>query len=162
MTLDELKAILLPFALGLRADFDPPTQRAYHRVLSDVSPALLQAAVDDANHEPDLRFMPTAPEMRGRCEKARAALLQANRYEGCVDCEHSPGWLMVVGENAVRRCPCLSRHRERLERMGIAVPLAKQTPRHEDADPERPLMLDDAPPAMSDRIRALAAGKVLR
>jgi hypothetical protein len=37
------------------------------------------------------------------------------KYEGCIDCEFSPGWRPVLNKrNAVERCECFQRHLERV------------------------------------------------
>ena len=164
MTLQECTAVLAPFALALRADVDDPTFRAYHRVLKDVPAALFQAAVDAVALEPDIRFLPTAPELRGRCERTRHALLQAQPYEGCCDCEHGPGWQTVTDGNMqkVQRCPCWTRYLLKLARLGIGTSLSTARPSFRELESAQGPALDEVPPAVTDRVREIAASKRLR
>ena len=126
MTLDEVRAVLIPVALALRADFDGPTQRAFHRVLADTPVAFVLAGVEQLI-DTGLKFMPNASELLTAAEYARRRLLAAHPYEGCIECEGQRGFRTVHiegGQSTVQVCPCKARHRARLEQMGLGTPLA--------------------------------------
>lgn len=163
MTIEELRAVLVPFALALRAEFDGPTQRAYARTLEDIPAPLLHAAVQRAEREGDLRFMPSAPEWRGRCEAERLRVLALHPYEACTDC-HGVGTVKTSPLGVIPPtygpCACRRRYLERMADMGIpAQPVAKVAIEPQATlNPPAP-SLDELPPAISDRIRQLADGR---
>jgi hypothetical protein len=128
MTLDECTAILGPFALALRAPVDAPTFRAYAMVLEAVPVTLFAEVCDAWLREPDLKFLPSAPEFLGRCEARRRAIVAAASYDGCAECEGQIGWrnVLVDGVSRMERCPCKARHLERLASRGLpSQPLAQ-------------------------------------
>lgn len=164
MTLEELKAALIPVALALRADFDGPTQRAYHRVLKDTPTPLVVAALEQLI-DTGLRFMPNASEIQVAAEKARRQLLAAHPYEGCAECEAQRGFRTVLtegGQKTVETCPCKARHRQRLEQMGALTALVT-LPGEEHADDEAVYpTLEQLPERIRARLSAVAGQKVLR
>lgn len=125
MTLDELRAVLIPVALAFRADFDPPTQRAYHRTLEAVPLPALQAAVERAQASGG-RFFPTAAEFRKWAEDARLAMRAALKYEPCAQCDET-GWEQIEMDGVTRaqRCGCWTRHQAKVQALGVGhEPLA--------------------------------------
>ena len=127
MTLHECTSRLTPVALAFRVDVDGPTLKAYHRLLKDVPPQLLEAGIE-LLLEDGQRFFPTAVELLHATERARRAMLASHPYTGCVDCEDQLGWRTVTsaaGQKTVEPCPCKARHTERLEQMGLRSPLAQ-------------------------------------
>ena len=166
MTLDELRAVLIPCALALRADFDPPTQKSYLRALKDVPATLLQSAVDTAYREPELKFFPIAPEWRGRCERERQRIMALDPYEACSACQ-GVGTVRVSGPGQLPprygRCDCWRAYLKRMSARGVPeVPLTALPAARDEVEDGTVLALDDVPPAISDRLRTLAKGKVLR
>lgn len=133
MTLQECTALLVPYALALRADIDAPTFRAYHKQLEDVSIELATHAIDRLA-KGGLRFFPTAPEIRQAAEAERRALIAAHPYTGCAQCELTPGWEQVnaeAGQATVRPCRCREWHRAKLAKLGVGEPLALEAAAHE-------------------------------
>lgn len=165
MTVEECTEILAPFVLALRADFDEPTFRAYHRFLKDVPAALLIAALEAEQDRGDLRFMPNAPELRAKCELQRRALLALQPWTPCVDCADSPRWrpVLVDGIPRVERCPCVERHRLWLADKGIAEPIcalpgtASEGPAEQDYPTRAQL-----PATLQARLSGLVDAKALR
>lgn len=160
MTIEELRAILVPFALGVKGEFDGLTQRAYLRFLKDVPVPLLQAAVAAAEADPSITFMPAAPEWLARCEAERMRLAALHPYEPCTAC-NGIGTVRTSPRGSLRPtygpCACRRSHVARLERLGIpSTPLAQLPAARVEPDPLPALEIEDAPPAISDRIRALA------
>jgi hypothetical protein len=144
MSRAEFAVVLQPLVSAMRADFDTAAWTAYYRALEDVSPALLEAAVDKLIREP-LEFFPKAGELRAECERQRLAILAAHPYDGCASCEeHGKGWepVMVNGVQRMARCACYGRHMERLALLGVgdvpALPPAMESraPEPEDLSPE--------------------------
>ncbi len=161
MTLDELRAILIPFALELRQDFDVPTQRAYLRRLKDVPVPLLQGAVEAAGREAEMRFFPSAPEWLGRCERERQRLMALQPYEACSECHHV-GTVRISPPGAFQirygRCRCWSRYLARMAPLGVTERPLMTLPaaRVELEDEPESVTADGLPPAVSDQVRALA------
>ena len=121
----ELRAVLIPVALAFRADFDPPTQRAYHRTLEAVPLPALHAAVERAQAS-GRQFFPTAPELRAWAEDARVAMRSALKYEPCAQCDET-GWEhhVIDGVTRAKRCGCWARHQQKVQALGVgAEPLA--------------------------------------
>lgn len=155
MTLKECTAILTPFVLALRADFDEPTYRAYHKFLEDVSAEMLQAALEAERLRGDLRFMLNAPELRAKCELQRRQLLALHAWTPCIECQDSPRWRTVIVDDVERmqKCPCVARHVEKLAGMGIDQPIcalpstASEGPGEQDY-PTR----DQLPAGVQDRL----------
>lgn len=167
MTLDEMRAVLIPFALAIRADFDGPTQRAYLRVLKDVPAALLQSAVTVAEREADMKFLPSAPEWLGRCETERRRLMALQPYEPCTRCNGVGNVrLSAPGEFPKRygRCQCWTSYLERMEALGVpqeplaALPAAREEP-ETFASPDIDHVQDYDTAA---RVRDISASKVMR
>lgn len=169
MTQDELKAVLVPFALAMQADFDGPTQRAYARSLADIPASLLMEAVAEAEREADLRFFPRAPEWRGRCERVRRKRLALHPFEPCADC-HGIGKVRTsapgVLPHAYGPCACRVRYEQQIEQMGLsAKPLAQLpavTHDYEDGPVTVAPSMDDLPPAVTDKIRSIAEARRIR
>lgn len=133
MTLKECTAILTPLVMALRADFDAPTYRAYHRALDDVPSPLLQSAVDHAMRT--ATFVPKPGELRTLAEDARRALIAAHPYEPCAECHHIGTVAIRVSGLPVRyeKCRCWRAYQMRLANLGIqtqpiqALPAAMET-----------------------------------
>lgn len=160
MTLEELRAILVPFALGVKGEFDGPTQRAYLRFLKDVPVPLLQAARDAAEADLSITFMPAAPEWRARCEVERLRLAALHPYEACTAC-NGVGTVRTSPVGSLRPtygpCACRRAHLAKLERLGIpSTPFAQLPAARVEPESAPVLEIEDAPPAVSDRVRALA------
>lgn len=161
MTLQECTAVLAPFVLELRGDFDDPTFRAYHRRLQDVPPRLLEAAVATLGAT-GLRFVPTAPELLAACEAARRAYVAANPYVGCPDCQESQGWRLGADGRA-RRCPCVAAYQDRLARAGMDRPLSAVPVLRDDEPLQLPApTLDGLPTDVRPAVQALARTKGMR
>lgn len=165
MTLQECTALLTPFALALRADVDDPTFRAYHRVLEDVPAALLEAALVTESRKPELRFLPTAPQLLGACELARRRILALHPWSACSECEDSPRFrpVLVEGKAYVQKCPCVDRHRQRLAFMGVGDPIcalpstASEGPAEQDYPTREQLPAD-----MRDRLDTVVSQRRMR
>ena len=164
MTLDETRALLIPLALAVRADFDGPTQRAYHRQLEAVPTGLAQAAVADLE-QTGLRFMPTALEIKHAAERKRRQLVAANPYTGCADCEDQRGYRTVLGrggQKVVEPCPCKARWLEQLGSAGIREPLGA-LPSEDGAGGDQVYpTLEQLPAPLRTQIQQAANRKALR
>lgn len=164
MTLQKCTAILAPLALALRADMDAPTFKAYHRALSDVPVPLLESAVAAALRV-DSPFMPRPGELRAMAEVRRRELLAAFPYERCAAC-HYIGTVRtgtVGGKPVYGRCSCWATYQKQIEAMGISEkPLAQLPVAYVEAEPEGEVAVDDLPPAITDRVRTLAASKWMK
>lgn len=126
MTLEETRALLIPLALAMRADFDGPTQRAYAQVLEKVPAHLVAAAVEQLKLT-GLRFFPAATDLQTAAERARRQHLALNAWTPCCECEDSPKWRKVTESDGVQRmekCPCVKRHQEQLASYGLLEPLS--------------------------------------
>jgi hypothetical protein len=158
----EFVEILEPLALAMRAEMDGPTWTAYYRALSDVAAPLLAAVVDGMFHQA-LEFFPKAPELRAACERQRRAVLAANPHEACCDCEHSRGWCQVLVNDVpkVQRCPCVARHQQRLEALGVREPLAA-LPAEAAGDEQVYPSFGQLPAGIRQQLEAVAARKQLR
>jgi hypothetical protein len=164
VTLQECTALLAPLALAMRTDLDEPTFKAYHRVLRDV-PAHLAASALDALTQEGLRFFPTAIEIQGAAERVRRALLAAHPYEGCVECDHQRGYrtIAVNGQKTVGPCPCKARHRAKLERLGVADPIAALPGEAGTIESEQVYpTLEQLPGSLQKQIREAVGRKLLR
>ena len=154
MTLDETRALLIPLALAVRADFDGPTQRAYHRQLEAVPTGLAQAAVADL-------------EQTGKhaAERKRRQLVAANPYTGCADCEDQRGYRTVLGrggQKVVEPCPCKARWLEQLGSAGIREPLGA-LPSEDGAGGDQVYpTLEQLPAPLRTQIQQAANRKALR
>src|SRR5262245_59263949 len=141
MTDEECTAILAPFVLALRADFDEPTFMAYHQMLGGLSPRLLRDTLH-ALQGTGLRFMPTAPEVLAAAETERRRQVAARPYAGCVRCEQAKGWIEerdpATGSTRAQRCPCWQEYQDALTRDGLLMPVA-QLPRARTFDDDRAL-----------------------
>lgn len=164
MTFEETKALVVPLALALHAEFDGPTQRAYHRILKDVPVGLAQAGIAALEQTP-LRFLPTATEIQAAAERARRQLVALHPYEGCVECEHQRGFRTVItesGQKTVEPCPCKARHQARLHALSLAAPLA-QLPGEAGAGDEATYpTVEQLPAPLQARLHAVTSQKVLR
>lgn len=164
MTLKECASILGPIALAFRADVDEPTFRAYHRLLKDVPPGLLEAGIEillDAGQ----RFFPSAVELQQGAERARRNLLAAYPYEGCAECEEQRGFRTLTaanGQKTVQPCPCKRRHLERLEGMGLRSSLAQLPSEAAGGDEAVYPTLEQLPSSLRDKLQLMASQKVLR
>lgn len=126
MTLDETKALLIPLALAMRAEFDGPTQRSYAQVLSNVPAYVAQAALEQLKTT-GLRFFPAATDIQAAAEKTRRQLLAVQAWTPCCECEDSPRWRKAVDPDGVTRmekCPCVGRHQQALAERGLLAPIA--------------------------------------
>lgn len=164
MTLEEVRAVLIPVALAMRAEFDGPTQRAYQRLLKDVPAALVVAGLENLLDESP-RFFPGAPELQQWAERARRQQLAALPYDGCAECEGQRGWRTLIGadgQKTVSVCPCKARHRAMLASRGLVDPLASlpgEAPHEGEAVYPT---LEQLPERIQARLQSIAAQKVLR
>ena len=164
MTIDEVRAVLIPVALALRADFDGPTQRAYQRVLKDVPVGLVVAGLEQLL-DAGPTFMPNAAELQMAAEKARRALLAAHPYEGCAECEDQRGYRTVItdgGQKTVEACPCKARHHQKLASLGLGEALATLPNEAGAGDEAVYPTLEQLPARLQARLTALSGQKVLR
>lgn len=164
MTDDEAKAVLIPVALAFRAEFDPPTRKAYQRVLRDVPATLVAVALEDLI-DAGARFFPSAPEILSASELARRRLLAAHPYDGCVDCELQKGFRTIQrpGEQkTVEPCPCKARHQAKLARLGLIAPLASLPGESGAGDEMVYPSLEQLPERIRTRLEAVAGQKALR
>jgi hypothetical protein len=105
-------------------DMTPARVLAYENGLKDVPVPLLNAAVRKAIET--RTFFPKVAELRTDAENCRRALLLANAYSPCAQCDES-GWESVIvdGVSRMRRCGCWRRHRLKLAQLGVSPePLA--------------------------------------
>lgn len=164
MTLAECTAILAPFAVACRADFDEPTFKAYHRVLQHVPSTLLEAALEGLMKD-GVRFFPTAPELLTASEKARRQQLALDPWMPCCECEDTPRWRALTYPDGVRmeHCPCVARHRAMQAEKGLSEPIAALLGEVGAADSEQVYpTIDQLPAGTQTRVKAIAAGKVMR
>lgn len=165
MTLDEVRALLIPVALALRAEFDGPTQRAYQRVLNNVPANLVVVGLEQLLDAAP-RFMPNATELQAAAEKARRQMLAANPYEGCAECETQRGWRTLVtegGQKTVTPCPCKARHQRKLTRLGLMEKVADLPGEAGVGENETVYpTLEQLPESIRQRIEAMATQKALR
>jgi hypothetical protein len=125
MTWQEFKQRTEPLAVQLGAEWDLPTWKLYHRAVEKVPLPMFDAALQEAA-ETRTKF-PSAAQLREMAEGHRKALLAANPYDGCAECEDKIGWRTVVTGNlqGVERCPCRDRWLAKLDRLGVGrTPLA--------------------------------------
>jgi hypothetical protein len=126
MTFEEFRALVRPLSILVGAEFDHPTWRLYHRALENVPMGLLARAVKRAAET--RTKMPSAAQFRELAEQERQALLAANPYEGCADCEEQRGWVTRVdiasGQKTVQRCSCKARYDAKLAELGVTTPIA--------------------------------------
>lgn len=165
MTLQECTALLVPIALARRAEMDEPTFRAYHRVLKDVPVMLAQAALETME-KAGLEFMPTAPKILHASEIARRQMLALHPYDGCAECDQQRGYRTIFGmdgQKAVERCPCLARHREKLEGLGILSPFAA-LPGEAGVGESEPVYptVEQLPPALRTQLVHAAHRRLMR
>lgn len=165
MTLQECTAILTPFVIGLRADFDTPTFKAYHRMLKDVAPGLLEAALNDLKRS-GLRFMPSAPELLTASEKTRRRLLALHPYTGCAECEDQPGYRTREAQDGqqktVERCPCKNRYLEKLEAMGAREAITLLPSEADAQEATAYPAVEQLPPAIRAELSQIAGRKLIR
>lgn len=164
MTLKECTLVLGPFVIAIGADFDDIRFKAYHRVLKDVSPALLEVALEDVTKS-GARFMPGAPELLAVCEKARRRLLALHPYDGCAECEGHPGYRNVLtdaGQPTVERCPCKGRWQERLSGMGALEPISLLPGEAERESEQVYPTVEQLPAPIRQQLERVAARKQLR
>lgn len=162
MTHEEFVGILAPLVLAMRAEFDAPTWQAYFRVLRDVPPGLLDAAVDVLMREPR-EFFPKAGELRAACERQRRVFLAGHRYDGCASCEQSKGWrtVLVDGLPRAEKCPCLTVHKAKLAGLGLLEPISALPGEAAGEDDGVYPTMDQLPTAVQQRVKLLAEQKVL-
>lgn len=164
MTREEFRAVLSPLVLAMRAEFDAPTWTAYYQALEDVPVGVLQLSVQTLMREP-LAFFPKAGEFRAMAEKQRRVLLAAYPYDGCVECEGQRGFRTVLGtegQKTVEACPCKARHRQHLERLGLAAPLVALPNEAGVGDVAEYPSLEQLPATVRQQLVDVAAQKVLR
>lgn len=127
MTLAECTAMLTPVALALRAEFDLPTFKAYHRVLEKIPVSLAEDALQQLVNE-GAEFMPTAPKILHAAERIRRQIVALLPWHPCAECEDFPGYRKVLAEGTRQetraKCPCKARHRDNLQAQGILEPYA--------------------------------------
>ena len=155
--------LLTPLVLAMRADFDQPTWTAYFRALHDVPAPLLEAVVEAMLREP-LEFFPKAGELRARAERQRRLVLAANPHDGCCECEDQRGWraTIVDGVPWVEKCPCLERHKAKLERLGVLAPVAQlKGEATGENEPVYPSM-DQLPAPVRSQLTSIAGRKALK
>ena len=165
MTRETFRAIFTPLVIARGAEFDAFRWAAYGRVLQDLPEGLLTVAVTRGMMTPRQEYEAAFPDpgtIRTWAEEARQALIAAHPYEGCCDCEDSPGWRDVTHADgvAVERCPCRRRYREKLAALeaepGLVIPAA--VPRRELAE----VTVEQLPEAIRAGVRAVAQGKGIR
>lgn len=165
MTLEETVALLTPLALALRAPMDAPTFKAYAAQLRNVPVQLVDAALTDLS-DGGLVFMPTAPQIKQAAEKKRRQLLSANPYDGCADCEHQIGYRTVLGvdgQKTVERCPCRTRHLEKMERLGLREAVSDLPGEAGVGENERIFpAFEELPARVQAQIRDVVGPKLLR
>lgn len=126
MTFADFKKHTMPLAVQLGAVWDLPTWKLYHRAVERIPLPLYIAAVQQAAET--RTKMPSAAQMRDLAEGTRQALLAANPYTGCVDCEQQRGWVTRIdvenGQLTVSRCPCKARYDTKLAELGVTTPIA--------------------------------------
>jgi hypothetical protein len=130
---EALVAILMPLSIAARVKMDAPQWRVYEKVLEDVPPGLLSAAVD-ALLKAGSPWMPKPGEIRVAAEQCRQALSAQLKFEPCESCSRT-GWapVLVDGVPRVERCACWSAHQQRLSEAGVsAKPLALPPARDSD------------------------------
>lgn len=128
MTWEEFKHLTMPLAVQLGAEWDQPTWRLFYRAVEKVPIALYQSAIGRAAE--GRSKMPSAAQLRELAEGERQALIAANPYDGCLECEHQRGWRPTLADpRRVERCPCFERHQQRLHALGVgSQPLALPEP----------------------------------
>lgn len=165
MTLQECTAMLTPVALAMRADFDAPTFRAYHRVLKDVPAHLAEDAIQ-AIVTAGAEFMPTAPKILQAAERLRRQLIAALPWSPCADCEDFPGFRKVMVEGSSQetrqKCPCKARHRSMLQERGLLEAFAELPAENGAGDVREYPTADQLPPGLREQLTAVAGRKALR
>lgn len=161
---DELVTVLTPLAKAMRAELDRASWGAYFRVLKDVTPELLEHAVERFFKQ-GLEFFPKAPEILAECERLRRAQLALYPYEGCAECEGQIGWRSIRGADGyerMERCPCRARHQALLASRGLRDGLAQlpgeAEPQGETAYPTA----DQLPAELRRQLLETVKQKVLR
>lgn len=137
MTYDEFKAVTIPLAIQLGAEWDAPTWRLYHRAVENIPLALYATAIAKAAET--RTKMPSASQLRELAEAERQALIAAHRYnpEECEQCNHT-GWVNVEVDGILRvqRCICWKMHLDKLARLGVGTqPLALPAARESEWSP---------------------------
>lgn len=164
MTLDECTTVIGTFALTLRQGVDAATFRAYHRVLADVAPGLLEMALADLGRT-GIEFLPSAPKVLSACEATRRRLLALHPYDGCPDCEDQRGFQTIMnaaGQKTVKPCPCKARHAEKLIGMGLGAPVAEIASEASGESEQVYPTLEQLPAPMRAQVAGMAQRKVLR
>ena len=157
---------LLAEAMG-EQKLTPVRIEAYHRGLKDIPLALLQATVDrliQTIGSDTFRWtaLPPVADIRKMAETIRRERVAGMRFQPCAMCSAS-GWTEreIDGVKRAVRCGCWTRHQANIAALGPAL-AALPAARVEDEEPTTALALEDAPPAITDRVRSIAAQKVLR
>ena len=164
MTLQEMTIIVAPVAFAYRVDADDVTFRAYHRVLKDVPPGLLEAGIlllVDAGQ----RFFPTAVELQQGAELARRHLVAAHPYDGCSECEDQRGYRSILGahgQKTVEPCPCKARHAARLEQLGLRAAVARVPSEAGPGEDTVYPALAHLPAGLREKLQSIALQKTLR
>ena len=123
MDRDEFRALLTPFVLAMRGDFDYPTWTGYFRVLGNVPARILEATLAVLGAQ-ERRFMPTASEMLAAAERVRVGLLAAHPYRPGACCNFT-GWAerSIEGVKRAERCACYGVHLRQLSDLGVGPAL---------------------------------------
>jgi hypothetical protein len=160
---DDFIGIVSPLVLGMRVDFDKPTWSAYYAALRDVPAVLLENAVSVMLREPR-EFFPKVGELRAAAERSRRQMLALNPYEACAECEHSRGWrnVLVDGVSKMERCPCRSRHQEKLKGLGLLEAVASLPGEAERESEQVYPSVEQLPADMRQRLGHIAGQKALR
>lgn len=163
MTWTEFKAQTMPVAVQFGAEWDQPTWKMFYRAVSDVPLGLYIQALTDATRT--RTKMPSAAQLRELAEQHRRALLAANPYDGCPDCEDQRGYrtiLNAAGQKTVERCPCKARHAEKLTGLGLDAPVAQIAAETSGESEQVYPTLNQLPAPIRAQVAGIAGQKVLR
>lgn len=149
-------------AFGVK-DFTPVRVNVYLDNLKDISVPLLNAAVRLAIQT--RTWFPKVAELRADAERCRRELLEAHPYERCSAC-NGFGKVRVFRDGEKPRyanCRCWEQYQARMADLGVTErPIALLEARPSVDVEEALVTVEDFPPAISDRLHAIACGKVLR
>ncbi len=155
----EFGVIIAELAAAMGKPLDQVTLGAYFKVLKDVPVGLFQAASEQMMRS-SREFFPKAGELLAACELYRRQFIAAHPYQGCIDCEHSRGWIELEGR--MHRCGCWTRHRAQLETWGVGKALA-ELPGEEQAQSEQHFpTVEQLPAPIRERLEQISGQKVLR
>lgn len=129
MTWDDFKAITMPLAIQLGAEWDAPTWKLYHRAVEDIPVALYTSAIERASRE--RHKFPAVPVVREFAEERRRELLLAHPWEKCAACNYIGTVRVREGNRLLGEapkyapCECWHQHQARLEDLGVtSAPLS--------------------------------------